>query len=80
MSTDTAGHLRIRRLGVRVAPGVPEKSLVIAEDFTCPVLVEGIEQGDLWEPFARSDLCRAITLATDTHNMCLIEIARNVRF
>ena len=49
------GDLRIRRLGVRVAPGAPRKSLAVATDSTCHVFVEGFEQGDLWEPFARSD-------------------------
>ena len=30
------GHLRIRRLGVRGAPGALSKSLAVAEDSTCP--------------------------------------------
>jgi hypothetical protein len=32
------------------------KSLIIAGDFTCSLLVEGFEQNDFWEPIARSDL------------------------
>jgi hypothetical protein len=50
------GDLRIRRLGVRVAPGALPKLIAVATDSTCLVFVEGFEQGDLWEPFALSDL------------------------
>jgi hypothetical protein len=44
------------------------KSLVVAGDFTCSVLVEGFEQGDFWEPFADWTSPGDITLATDTHS------------
>jgi hypothetical protein len=46
------GRRRIRRLGVRVAPGALLESLVVGGDITCPVLVEGFEEGDLSELFA----------------------------
>ena len=39
------GHLRIRRLGVRVAPGAPTESLAVAGDLMCRVLVEKVLAG-----------------------------------
>lgn len=50
--------------------GNRKKSLVVAEDLTCPELVEGLEPADLWEPFARSDSSiRDIASATDPRAM-----------
>jgi hypothetical protein len=48
------GDLRIRRLGVRVAPGALENSLAVTGDGACSVLGEGFWQDDLWEQFSRS--------------------------
>jgi hypothetical protein len=51
----TAWRSTDQEVGCSSRPGRAAYGLV-ARDFKCPVLVEGFEQGDLWEPFARSNL------------------------
>jgi len=53
---DPAWRSTDQEVGCSSRPGRADEILVVAGDFTCPVLVEGFEQGDLREPFARSDL------------------------
>ena len=70
-SVDTAWRSTDQEVGCSSRPGRAIDSLAVAGDFTSPMLVEGFEQCDLWEPFARSaSLIREVTPATDTHSIC----------
>jgi len=41
-----------QEVGCSSRPGRAAEIHVVAGGFTCPVLVEGFEEADLWEPFA----------------------------
>jgi len=75
------GDLWIRRSGVRGAPGAQTKSpAVVAEDLTCPALVEKPKQGDLWEPFARVTPDLAITVrSVSAGHVAVVGVSSRIR-
>ena len=49
---DAAWRSTDQEVGCSSRPGRAAEIHVVAGGFTCPVLVEGFEEADLWEPFA----------------------------